>query len=88
MAFDHRPFAIQAHRLAVGHAYAAYFEPGGFAQKLPQGFASLFDGHAVQVKAAFKADLPQFELAHLAFLHAIARPAQLIFGSHINHKLV
>lgn len=88
VAFDHRPLAVQTHSLAVGDAHAADFEFGRFGEKRPEGFAGFFYAHAVQVEAAFERDLPDLELAHLAFLHAVTGPHQLVFGADVNHELI
>ncbi|MNP51388.1 hypothetical protein D3C76_1457020 [compost metagenome] len=42
----------------------------------------------MQVEAAVESDLTLLELAHLAFLHAITRPGQLVLGTHIDDELV
>ncbi|MNR55503.1 hypothetical protein D3C85_1758870 [compost metagenome] len=72
----------------MGDAHAAHFEAGGLGEEGPEGFPGFFDGHAMQVEAAFKADLAELELAHLAFLDAVTAPVQVVFGADINDKLV
>ncbi|MNV82334.1 hypothetical protein D3C71_1760600 [compost metagenome] len=42
----------------------------------------------MQVEAAIEADLAEFELAHLAFLHAIGGPVQRVFGADVDDELV
>ena len=88
VAFDHRPLAVQAHGLAVGDAHAADFEFGRFGEKGPESFPGLLYVHAVQVEAAFERDLADLELAHLAFLHPVACPHQLVFGADVDHELI
>ncbi|MNE65884.1 hypothetical protein D3C80_1614040 [compost metagenome] len=88
MALDQRPLAVQAGGLAMGDADTADFEPGGFGEEVPEGFAGFLDGHPMQVEAAFESDLTLLELAHLAFLHAIAGPVELVFRADVDHELV
>ncbi|MCY1426916.1 hypothetical protein D9M71_427450 [compost metagenome] len=88
MALDHRALAVQARGLAVGHPHAAHLQFGGFGDEVPQGFAGLFHRHAVQVEAALEWNLPQLQLAQLAFLRAIAAPHQLVFGAYVDDELV
>ncbi|MCY1375046.1 hypothetical protein D9M69_624270 [compost metagenome] len=42
----------------------------------------------MQVEAAFERNLPDLELAHLAFLHAIAGPHQLVFRADVDDELI
>ena len=42
----------------------------------------------MQVEAALERDLPQLQLAQLAFLYAIAAPQQLVFGANVDDELV
>ncbi|MNE45725.1 hypothetical protein D3C80_1400240 [compost metagenome] len=42
----------------------------------------------MQVETALEGDLPGLELAHLAFLHAVARPVQFVLGTDVDDEQV
>ncbi|MNI78940.1 hypothetical protein D3C73_1353650 [compost metagenome] len=42
----------------------------------------------MQVEAPLEGDLAELELAQLGFLHAVAAPHQLVFGTHVDDELV
>ncbi|MNN57318.1 hypothetical protein D3C81_1723020 [compost metagenome] len=88
VALDHWPATVGACRLAVGHAHAAHLEARRLGEKLPEGGARRLHVHAVQVEAALEGDLPGLELAHLAFLHAVAHPVQLVLGADVDDEQV
>src|SRR5690606_41792487 len=67
---------------------ATNFEFAGFGKEIPEQLARFLNAQSMQIKTAFERNLAGLEFAHLAFLHAVASPVELVLGRHVDHELI